>query len=43
MARNVRVHLYAHARCGHTPALEKPQELVRAVREFLAKRDTAVR
>jgi pimeloyl-ACP methyl ester carboxylesterase len=24
-------------RCGHSPALEKPQEFLQAVREFLAK------
>ena len=29
--------LHVIDRCGHSPALEKPQEFVRTVREFLAQ------
>jgi pimeloyl-ACP methyl ester carboxylesterase len=34
--------LHVIDRCGHSPGLEKPQEFVRAVREFLAKRGDPV-
>jgi pimeloyl-ACP methyl ester carboxylesterase len=34
--------LHVIDRCGHSPGLEKPQEFVRAVREFLVKRGDPV-